>query len=281
MTSGGTDRLMDNERMNTGSSIGKPLRIHWFRRGGGKAAGNFGDELGPLVVSHILQRPVEWAEPENCDLASIGSILSQVSKAANRVNRSSELMVWGSGLMEEDIDRLHGCINPLAVRGVNTRRALGLRDDLPLGDPGILSDLLIEPQEKKHIWGVVPHFSHRNSPKIREVIRDNNCLLIDPTSPVLDVLKAISSCRGIVSSSLHGLIVADSFRVPCYWLDIKSHKSHEYKFADYSSGFDRNIFPRLELDEIGSLVSGEPDISPFIVSDSNKTALVNALKAAF
>ncbi|WCR04549.1 polysaccharide pyruvyl transferase family protein [Paracoccus saliphilus] len=273
--------LMSADEMNTRSATSKALQVYWFRRGGGRAAGNFGDELGPLLVSHILQRPVEWAEPDRCDLASIGSILSQVSKAAKRAKRSSKLLIWGSGLMEEDIERLHTCLNPLAVRGVKTRTALGLKDDLPLGDPGVLSDLLVEPQKKTHIWGIVPHFSHRNSPKIREAAQDNNCMFIDPTAPALDVLKAISSCRGIVSSSLHGLIVADSFQVPCYWLDIKSHKSHDYKFADYCSGFGRNIFPRLGIDELTALTSKDPAVLPFTVSETDKVALTDALKAAF
>lgn len=257
------------------------IGVYWFRRGGGNTSGNFGDELGPLVVSYLTGRPSRYAEPADCDLASIGSILSQVSKQAARSCRSSDLFIWGSGLIEEDIHQLYSCLKPLAVRGQSTRDALGLRDDLPLGDPGILSSRLVKAQKKKHKWGIVPHFSHRKSKSILEIARENKCLLIDPTDPAEKVLKAISSCYGIVSSSLHGLIVADSYSIPCVWLDIKSHKSHDYKFADYCSGVARDQFYKVELPDLRTLTSQGPHISPFQVDECIMDRLCSSLTERF
>ncbi|PAU95032.1 hypothetical protein CK240_16780 [Paracoccus salipaludis] len=260
------------------SSCGqKKLKMYWFRRGGGNANGNFGDELGPLLVSHLTGRSVEWAAAEECDLVSIGSILSQVSKSATRSKRMSDLLVWGSGLIEEDIEQLDPCLKPMAVRGKNTRDALGLHKDLPLGDPGILSNLLVEPSSKKYAWGIVPHFTHRRSAVIKEISEANGCRLIDATDPVVDVLQAISSCSAIVSSSLHGLIVADSYSVPCYWLDLKSHKSHDYKFSDYCSGLSRDMFPRLGMNDLQLVTSKDPDISPFKINETRRHMLSTSL----
>lgn len=253
------------------------IKTFWFRRGRGAAKGNFGDELGPLIVSRLTGRRTVWADADECDLASIGSILSQVSKHATRSKRTSELLIWGSGLIEEDIARLDPHLTPLAVRGSYTRNALGLSQDIPLGDPGIVSNLFVEPVAKAHTWGIVPHFSHRNSNAIREVAARNNCLLIDPTDPPEEVLAAISSCHGIVSSSLHGLIVSDSYSVPCYWLNLKSHKSHEYKFSDYCSGVGRKMFTTLDTDALDTLTSGEPAIEGFKIADSKTERLVAAL----
>lgn len=253
------------------------LRVHWFRRGQGKAAGNFGDELGPLIVSKISGRTTEWADAADCDLASIGSILSQVSKSAARADRSSELLVWGSGLIEEDITKLHPSLSPLAVRGEYTRDALGLSQSLPLGDPGILSDLLVPQQPKRYKWGVVPHFTHRNNEFIKQAAKQENCVLIDPTAPPLDVLALISSCDAVVSSSLHGLIVADSFGVPCVWLDIESHKSHHYKFADYCSGVNRPAFLKTSVAGLNDLTSGAAHDVPFKIDPEIKIASAEAL----
>lgn len=257
------------------------LRVYWFKRGHGEATGNFGDELGPLLVSHLLDRPVEWAEPEDCDIAAIGSILSQVSKSAKRVNRTRPLKIWGSGLIEEDISQLDPCITPLAVRGQSTRNALSLDADIPLGDPGILADLLVDPLPKSHLWGIVPHFSHRKSKDILGVAQKNGCRLIDPTGRAVDVLQAISSCQAIVSSSLHGLIVADSFGIPCCWLDIKSHKSHDYKFTDYCSGLGRDMFPRIGLEELEALTAAPHDLPVFNVPTAIRDRLISVLKDAF
>lgn len=255
----------------------KKLKVYWFRRGAGNATGNFGDELGPLLVSYLTGRSVEWADAEECDLVSIGSILSQVSKSATRSKRMNDLLVWGSGLIEEDINQLDPCLKPLAVRGKNTRDALGLRQDLLLGDPGILSNFLVGPSTKKYAWGIVPHFTHRRSAVIKEVAEANGCRLIDPTDPVVDVLQAISSCSAIVSSSLHGLIVADSYSIPCYWLDLKSHKSHDYKFSDYCSGINRNLFPKLGIDNLQFLTAREADLSPFKINETQVHMLSTSL----
>lgn len=264
------------------TALGQPsLPMYWFKRGKGSTTGNFGDELGPLLVSHILGRPVEWSEPENCEIAAIGSILSQVSKSAKRARRTHPLKIWGSGLIEEDVSELDACIMPLAVRGQKTRDALSLLADIPMGDPGILANILVDPLPKSHLWGVVPHFTHRKSKNILEVSKMNGCRLIDPTASALDVLPAISSCQAIVSSSLHGLIVADSFGIPCCWLDIKSHKSHDYKFADYCSGLGRDMFPRIGLDELQSLTAAPPDLPAFAVPTAVRDRLVLVLEDAF
>ena len=264
------------------AEAGKPaIRVHWFKRGKGNVAGNFGDELGPLIVAHITGRKTEWAEAEDCDVASIGSILSQVSKAAARAGRTKELLIWGSGLIEEDISSLHSSLKPLAVRGSRTRAALSLPQSLPLGDPGILSNLLVPEQTKKYRWGVVPHFSHRNSENIRKAVERSGSLFIDPTSPPLEVLEAIACCDGVVSSSLHGLIVSDSFSVPCIWLDIKSHKSHDYKFADYCSGVRRPDFNRIEAKDLEELLAKECTVDGFVIADDISRGISDALINAF
>lgn len=241
--------------------------------------GNFGDELGPLLVTLLTGRAVEWAAPGDCDLAAVGSILAQVSREAGRAGRQAPLPVWGSGLIGPDPAPLHPSLVPLALRGALTRDLLGL-PPLPLGDPGILAPALVPRGPLRRRWGIVPHFSQRNLPLVRDLAARPGCTLIDPTAPPLDVLARIASCEAILSSSLHGLIVADGYGIPCRWLDLPSHDAHRFKFDDYRSGVGRPPF-----DEIGPEAAGQgggtgDPPAPFALPQDAGATLAAVLTAA-
>jgi len=56
--------------------------------------------------------------------------------------------------------------------------------------------------------------------------------------PVADVVAEISKCEAVLSSSLHGLVVADSFGIPnrrAVASDLLT--GGDYKFRDYYSAF--------------------------------------------
>lgn len=258
------------------------LKVYWFRRGKGSLPGNFGDELGKNAVEFITSRKVIWADPASCDIASIGSILDSVSRAAHRAKRSNPLIVWGSGLMKNDIRPLHASINPVSVRGHLTKSALKLDEHITTGDPGIISRSMFSSMPKKYKWGVVPHFTHIKNKALHQWCRDSNSCFINPTEDVKNVISKISSCHGIISSSLLGLIVADSYGIPCIWLNMKSHDEHEFKFQDYCSGVGRENFSQLSFSEF-TIFEKDPDIfEPFLFSDEGvervSKSLVNSIR---
>lgn len=266
-----------NESPRNRARASNSVKMFWFRRGRGNTRGNFGDELGPALFTHLTAKDAVWASAAECDIATIGSILSQVSKEAARANRKSELTIWGSGLIEPDVKSLHHSLVTVAVRGQKTINALDLPSSTQTGDPGILASLIVKANKKTHKWGIVPHFSHRSMKEIRQISSDNGCLLIDPTLSVTDVLKNISACEAIISSSLHGLIVADSYGIPCIWLNIKSHKSHDFKFSDYCSGVNRPKFPEVDILGASAMSKLEPQTPPFSIPESVKENLVGKL----
>ncbi|WP_207100517.1 glycosyltransferase family 2 protein [Paracoccus shandongensis] len=255
-----------------------PIKLYWFRRNAG-AGINFGDDLGPLVVKQLTGREIEWAAAADCDLASVGSILSQVSRDAARNARKSSILVWGSGLITNDPSPLHRSLDLLAIRGELTRDTLGL-PDLPLGDPGIFAADVVPAGAREYAWGIVPHYSQRRSKEIRDLAKAHDCLLIDPTNDPVKVLRDISSCEAILSSSLHGLIVADSYGIPCCWLNVPSHKSHEFKFADYCSGVRRWNFDEVSLERASEMLAGNRLPEAFSISDAIKDKLSKSLTGA-
>lgn len=189
--------------------------VWWYRLRDGTT--NFGDELGPEILKrlgHTVKRvPLDHAEIVTC-----GSIIEQVGP---------DSLIWGSGLM---YDRPAKPKRVLAVRGALTAARLGLEDPV-LGDPGLLVPLLWERQPARHRLGVVPHYIDTRS------FPDAD-LIIDPTQPVDEVIKQITSCSTIASSSLHGLVVADAFGIPTMRLPHPKVKGGDMKFLDYVSALD-------------------------------------------
>ena len=115
----------------------------------------------------------------------------------------------------------------------------GLKGQPVLGDPGLLASSLVKKPALKTIRvGIIPHINHRNSPEIASLLSlIPGSRVIDVFSPVKQVLEEIASCEFVLSTSLHGLIVADSYGVPNQWLCMKRYPQWEFKFRDYYSSF--------------------------------------------
>lgn len=56
------------------------------------------------------------------------------------------------------------------------------------------------------------------------------------------MIEKISECDVILSSSLHGLVVADALNIPNEWLNFRDlHSSSAFKFYDYAAGIGRAL----------------------------------------
>lgn len=229
------------------------IRAYWWK--GGPDAGNFGDELtGPLLELLSGQR-VEHAPPEQADIIAIGSVLEPWFLGTRP--RALTAHVWGSGRMLGRSPLHLSGAKVCALRGRLSRERVHCADKerVALGDPGLLCDLLIPPQRKTHVLGVVPHWTERQAPVLHRLAEGRRGVrIIDPCMEVRAVLEAIGSCERVLSSSLHGLVVADALGVPNEWLrldlgDELRRGVHEFKFRDYYSVFGLEDKAALRLDE--------------------------------
>jgi hypothetical protein len=215
----------------------KPLKLYYS--GGKKNNYNFGDSLSPLIVSYLSSRKVIYSDIKNCDCVSIGSIIDKAIK--NKWKRFLKfnfkpIAILGTGSFGPITVKKKNNLNILSLRGPLTRNLFTNNMDLPLSDPGIVVCNLIKKAQKKFSWGIIPHVSERNLPILNEMLKSNkNCIIIDPSnSNPLETATLISSCEFIISSSLHGLIAADSLNVPYVWMKISNNIiGGNWKFNDY------------------------------------------------
>jgi len=115
---------------------------------------------------------------------------------------------------------------------------------------------------KTYRVGIIPHYVDREHPAVIEASKLSGVLLIDVFWPVEEVLRAIQSCSFVLSSSMHGLIVADAFEVPNRRLRLSSGLISDFKFVDYYSAFslkepeplDASALEHLEREDVAELV---------------------------
>ena len=215
----------------------EPLRMYWWRMEH-QPKRNFGDEISPLLVEEIFGRPCRWAPPHSCDIVAAGSIIEMTlgMKLANRP------VLWGTGFMrDEDGGITDRDFDVVAVRGTRSReRVANDRAGVTVGDTGLLADaLLTAAPAKEYRLGVLPHFLDAEVAELDWLREQAGAHLIDATSDPRHVVEEIARCETLVSSSLHGLIVADALGVPNGHVRFSTNQfiGGMYKFRDYYSVF--------------------------------------------
>ena len=222
----------------------KPINLHFFRSSNGEK--NFGDELSPLVVELITERKVAWSKVSQCDIIGLGSIFEGVIKklVRRRIRFNFEpIHVWGTGFIESgdlNIYKFQSNFKIHAVRGELSREKINA-PNVTLGDPGLLCKHLIQPQKKRIKVLIMPHIAHRDCTEIMHLKNEMaGARVADLTQNPIQILKDISSSDIVISSSLHGLICADSLGVANIRLDLsRGLKGGDYKFNDYNTSLNR------------------------------------------
>ncbi len=244
---------------STSQPEGAPIKLFWWNR---KA--NFGDDLSRDVVSYVSGRDVIWAKPVRAELFAVGSIMKMASRGSLGRSSTVKPAIWGSGCMAPmDAGFMKAVRSPMIVRGPITAALLSL-EDVEFGDPGLLA---------RHVYGmsanqddtvgIVPHHSEVDDVAVKTLVAsDPRFLLIDTRRPAKTVCAEIASCAQVFSSSLHGLIVADSFGVSNHWFVLNQiHQSPSLKFYDYATGIQRALPRPLAIDDVAAKAKHEPPAS--------------------
>jgi pyruvyltransferase len=192
---------------------------------------NFGDQLGPLLLKKFSHLDSELIKPSEAQLILIGSILEHIPEDWKGV-------IAGVGKLHESTKLNFPNAKILALRGPLS--AKDIKGDFVLGDMGLLADELVPEQDKIYELGIVPHWSDTEL-EHNPIFTKYHPKIIRVDDDPLKVIKEIGQCKKIVSSSLHGIILADAFNIPRR-IEIAprmlTHPQHEggiFKWKDYSA----------------------------------------------
>jgi pyruvyltransferase len=197
---------------------------------------NVGDDLSPIVVQRILETRGSRFEDMTDEhrLLAIGSIL--------HLARDGDT-VWGSGVNGKiDTDKYgFTSLDVRAVRGPLTRQFLldrGIACPAIYGDPALLVPLLfpefgLRPRHRQR-YIVVPHL-HETA------LFAPGPEILYPTHHWRDFIMKIVAADFVISSSLHGIILAEAFGIPARLLRLTGHEPM-LKYQDYYCGTGRDSF---------------------------------------
>lgn len=220
---------------------------------------NMGDIMNVDLCKMLLGVAPKESNSKRCDCVFVGSMMHFLLTPVNEAKgikklRQKPIHIWGTGFIDwRENDYIF--TRPLvihALRGEKTKEkcelVLGEKlDGITLADPGLLACNLIDfDGEKKFDVGIVPHYVDKEN-EIFQSITIPNSKIIDIQSDVSECIKSIAECRVIISSSLHGLIVADSFGIPNIRM-ICSDRIHggDFKYDDYYSAFGLTDHNRID-----------------------------------
>jgi len=251
-------------------NFSKKIHLFWWSaiKLEGKSQENFGDILSKYLVEKISGRSVVWKNPSKTQrnpfkkkiITTTGSILKHISK---------DCIVWGSGIISKKDAVAKAKF--LAVRGPETQKhltSMGYKVPSVFGDPAIVLPTLYNPKLAKQFKiGIIPHYVdynkvtkwYSNNPEVKVIN-----LLNDDVEAVID---EITSCKQVISSSLHGVIVSHTYNIPAVWVQFSKKLSGDnIKFVDYFKSVNLHPYSPDFMDELKtskdlvSIINSKPNL---------------------
>jgi pyruvyltransferase len=157
--------------------------------------------------------------------------------------------------------------------------------DCPMvyGDPAMILPLLYTPKNSKTNRTIyIPHHSIYTFSK--SLFKDQTLFkIINPKNrKSLKIVDEIFNANVVLSSSLHGLIIADAYGIPNIWvkLDDKVLTGQNFKYYDYFSSVGRNPNLFLNFEELTHIddINLLPKLSDAIITNEMIINLAEKIK---
>ena len=202
---------------------------------------NLGDTLSPVIVNYMLSlRDVSYDKKisKRKHLYAVGSVLTAGIQDAT---------VWGSGILNAKLAyRLENRkFDFRAVRGPITRAILmdyGYRVPEVYGDPAIILSEIYAPINSQKVckYGLIVHKDYDMSNMQGDIDRFEIKKIDICTSDYRKFVDDLISVELIISSSLHGIILSETYGIPAILL---KPQIDIVKYSDYYYSTGRLDFP--------------------------------------
>lgn len=263
----------------------KNIRLFWWNERiiQGKSKENYGDVLGKYLVEKISGKKVVFAWPKKFSVndwftpiyVTVGSILANVNQ---------KCIVWGSGIINQEIKIKNATF--LAVRGPQTRNfLLKLGYDVPevYGDPALLLPRYFNPTVvKKYKFGLVPHYNDFRIVQDWFKDRDDVHLIDMMTNDIESKTIEFLECEKIISSSLHGIIIAHAYGIPAVWQKFSDKVfGDDIKYKDYIESVQIDFYkPEIKLtpfsqDDIDRIFQDYPSLPNQVIIEKLREGLMD------
>ena len=156
-------------------------------------------------------------------------------------------IIWGTGCIAPN-EVGSTPIKVYAVRGPLTRKEL-LKKNINCpeiyGDPALLFPEIYNPNKNpKYKYGVIPHYIDFTDPLSLKTIyhlESQGVKIINITSGIFNFIDELLQCQNVLSSSLHGLIMADAYNIPNIRIKLSDKLiGGDFKFKDYALSVNKN-----------------------------------------
>ncbi|SFK75931.1 pyruvyltransferase [Lachnospiraceae bacterium KH1T2] len=221
---------------------------------------NLGDMLAEPIYEYMLKRnglDKDAKVSKTKHLYTIGSLIMLAYQDAT---------IWGSGiLLEEPAGFIwkrskSRKLDVRCVRGPRTMKRLQENgydvSNCVMGDPGVLMPLIYKPEEReKKDYVVIRHMSKKTG---KSYANEVNII----TNDWKETINQIYNSKLVISSSLHGLILAEAYGIPAILLDNTEFGDH-FKYQDYYMSTGRTAIPACKTVEeaLKAPIPAVPDLS--------------------
>lgn len=212
---------------------------------------NWGDDINYYFLQEIIIRPLILLNRTSLafrlklrNFLVIGSTIDMLCYAHTEV--------WGAGIIDGSKPLRVKPRKVYAVRGPLTREKLlaeGVECPEIYGDPALLTPYYYRPNKQKcYKYGIISHVSnqaslanlHLNGKYISECA-DVRIINLGQYIHWHDIIDQVCECEVILSSSLHGLIIAEAYHVPNVWIEFgKPLIGGHFKFHDFFLSIHRD-----------------------------------------
>jgi pyruvyltransferase len=245
---------------------------------------NFGDALNPELFSKISGGEVVSAgnvlnlinRPVFC---FIGSILDNI--------KQKNAIICGAGFQRKESFLKRAPKAILAVRGPLSRNIILKQGyDCPevYCDPALLLPFYYPKDKTNRLYnvGIIAHYADKALLDKSNIVSGNlTYSIIDIEDDIDSVIDKICEVDCVLSSSLHGLIVAHAYGIPATWLKLSDNViGGDFKFRDYYYSVGADDVPTYSPSKTIELKKGV-EIATVYETANNARLLLNKFEEYF
>ena len=250
------------------------MRLYWW-----SGNTNVGDALNPLLVAGLAGNGTKVLSHPSTKLPllfAVGSVVHLLADKFHALNHHEHMTaplatIWGTGCIGAYQCRTvcRACRSNgttfLAVRGPLSRQTLSEYDcgcQVPpvYGDPALLLPFVLpregfDARSPEYDLCVCPHDVDKKIPAVLSLVQRANAntlsagagqeprvKMLDILSNVRDFVAELLTCRAVVSSSLHGVIISEAYGIQA--TAVFFSRGHivggAYKYQDYGASLGRS-----------------------------------------